>query len=39
MTAPLLDNPLLHDQELMDRMQAILDDSVRKKENRARRRR
>ncbi|MET3956871.1 hypothetical protein ABIE52_003737 [Rhodococcus sp. OAS809] len=39
MTAPLLDNPLLHDQELMDRMQAILDDSERKKENRARRRR
>ena len=39
MTAPVTDNPLLHDQELMDRMQAILDASERKKEARTRKRR
>ncbi|MFF2049936.1 hypothetical protein ACFVUR_19240, partial [Stenotrophomonas bentonitica] len=39
MTAPVTDNPLLHDQELMDRLQAIYDSSERKREHRARRRR
>ncbi|KXF56137.1 phage tail protein [Rhodococcus sp. SC4] len=40
MTAPLVeDNPLLHDKELMDRMQAIYDDAEQKKKHRARRRR
>lgn len=39
MTAPVADNPLLHDQELLDRMQAILDASERKKAHQIRRRR